>query len=69
LKHERGRDGAKQQKASRPLAVPVDGASQTGEDRGPGLGLVQDDQLPRARERLPFEVQAEPVRLLIEIEV
>ena len=50
-------------------SVRIDGAAKSGEDLGPGLRFVQDDELSPLDQTGPGQVEPDAVTLLLEIEV
>src|SRR4029077_12404596 len=56
-------------KAAIPSPVGVDGASESREDRGPALRLVENRETAGADEVIPFEIEAEALLRLLEVEV
>ena len=67
--HQPRGNGPEEQVAAVALAVGVYRSAQPWEGIGPGLGLVQDHQVITGGQALPFEVKAQALGLLFEVEV
>ena len=69
VNHQRRRNGTQQQETSVPFSVLVNGAAQASEKLRPGLRLVENQQFRICCQPLPFEVEPQTLRLLLQVEV
>ena len=69
VRGERRCHGAEQQEPPVAFAVGVDGAAHTRKDLWPRLRLIEDDALRVSDTHCPFEVESQPLWLLLKIEI
>ena len=69
LPHQRRGNRPKQQKPPGPSPVSVDARAQAGEERWPGLCLVDYDSAPSTDQRVPAQIQPNALLGLLHVEI